>query len=381
MSKKDIPFLDLKAHQESARPEILKKFGDIIDRVAFVSGNYVANFEETFARYCGVKYCVAVNNGTSAIYVALRAFGVGPGDEVIVPVNTFIATAEAVSMVGAKPVFADINPDTYTIDITDVRRKMTERTKAIIPVHLYGQCAAMGDINGLAREHGVAVIEDSAQAHGAAQQGRRSGSLGTIGAFSFYPGKNLGAWGEGGAVTTDSEQIALAIKLLRNHGSLRDHSTIRDYQHELIGGNFRMSEFQGAVLETELPQLEAWNEKRRGHSARYCSLLQNSQYITLPAVMVGNMPVWHLFVIQAEKRDQLRAHLQEQGIQTGIHYPAPLHLTPAYKHLGYYRGDFPVAERVQRRILSLPMYPELSPDDVDYVCAAVNNFYVDHGKD
>ncbi|MGB2580224.1 MAG: DegT/DnrJ/EryC1/StrS family aminotransferase [Minisyncoccia bacterium] len=365
---KEVKFLDLKANYPLVREEISHKFEEIIDGSSFVSGKYVLEFENEFAKFVGAKHCVAVDSGTAALYLALLAHGIGEGDEVIVPVNTFIATAEAVSLVGAVPVFVDNEESTYNIDVSKIEGSITARTKAIIPVHLYGTCASMDEIITCAQKHGLLVIEDACQAHGASYKNAKAGSIGATAAFSFYPGKNLGAWGEGGAVTTSDDTIAQKLILLRNHGS-----KIK-YQHEIIGGNFRMSEFQGAVLSTKLPHLESWNEQRRKNAALYAQLLGENKKVVLPLYPNDSVPVWHLFVIRVSNREALMAHLQEKGIGVGIHYPVPLHLTPAYSYMRHAKGEFPVAEKLGGEIVSLPMYPELSEEDIKYVSDTINEF-------
>lgn len=363
-----VRFLDLKANYPSVKDDILRAFGDIIENSAFVSGRYVVEFEESFAKFIGSKYCIAVNNGTSALYLSLLAHGIGKGDEVIIPVNTFIATAEAISLVGATPVFVDNEEGSYNIDICKIEDRINPRTKAIIPVHLYGACAFMDSIMACAKKHKLIVIEDACQAHGASCNGTKAGNIGDSAVFSFYPGKNLGAWGEGGAIVTSDEEIAKRLLLLRNHGSKVK------YHHELVGGNFRMSEFQGAVLSVKLPYLELWNKQRRKNAALYHELLQGNRKVILPVVLPDSNPVWHLFVIRVLNRETLIGHLQKNSIETGIHYPVPLHLTPAYSYLGHKKGDFPVAEKFSNEIVSLPMYPELGEEEIRYVADTINEF-------
>jgi len=366
-----IKFLDLKAQYPLVKEEILSRFNSIIDNSAFVCGKQVKEFEDTFASYIGVKHCIAVNNGTSALILTLMANGIGHGDEVILPVNTFIATAEAVSFVGATPIFVDIQERMQLIDSYKIEEKISKKTKAILPVHLYGQCADMDNINKIAKKHNLLVIEDACQAHGSLYKGRKAGSLEICAAFSFYPGKNLGAWGEGGAVTTNDDIIADRIRLIRDHGSKKK------YYHEIIGGNFRIDEFQGAVLATKLKHLESWNEKRRANAETYFKAFKALKIkgIILPYIEKHNVSNWHLFVIRAKGRDLLIEHLGKHNIQTGIHYPFPLHLTEAYKGLGYSEGDFPVAERAQKEIISLPMYAELSEKDIKKIITEIKEYY------
>lgn len=369
MQQETVKFLDLKAQYPLIKDEIMGRFADIIDRTAFVSGTYVQSFEEDFARYCETEHAVAVSNGTNALYVALMALGVSHGDEVIVPANTFIATAEAVSLIGATPVFVDAVEATALIDVTKIEAAITPNTKAIIPVHLYGQCADMDPILAIAKQHGLFVIEDACQAHGARYKGKRAGSMGDCAAFSFYPGKNLGAWGEGGAVTTAQPVLAEKMKYLRDHGSRVK------YHHEVIGGNFRMNEMQGAVLGVKLKHLESWNEGRRARAEQYTTALAEMKDISCMQTAEGNIPVWHLFVIRSEKRDALLACLRERDIQVGMHYPTPLHLTQAYEALPYSKGDFPIAEKIQSEIMSLPMYAELPETGVQRVVDTIKAFY------
>ncbi len=359
-----VKFLDLTAQYPLVRETIITKFNEIIDGASFISGKYVKLFEEDFARFIGVKHCITVNNGTSALYLAFLAFGIGPGDEVIVPVNTFIATAEAVSLVGAKPVFVDMD-EFFTLDVFQIEAKITARTKAIIPVHLYGQCADMGPILAVAKKYNLRVIEDACQSHGATLNGVRAGAFGDISAFSFYPGKNLGAWGEGGAVVTNNDEIAEKIRLMREHGS-----KIK-YQHEILGSNFRINEFQGAVLHTKLPFLDHWNEARRKNAEQYLQLLSQPIAISLPEIRSQGIHVWHLFVVRVQKRDEVLGKLKEQGIQASIHYPVPLHITPVYKEMGK-EGDFPKAEQASREILSLPMYAELTGEEIQRVAEVLS---------
>lgn len=354
-----VKFLDLTAQYPMIREDIMQKFNEIIDGASFISGKYVKLFEEDFSAYCGAKHTIAVNNGTSALYLIFLGLGIQPGDEIILPVNTFIATAEAVSLVGAVPVFVDMD-DFYTIDVTKIEEKITPRTKAIVPVHLYGQCADMDPILEIARRHNIFVVEDACQAHGAQYKGKPAGSLADAAAFSFYPGKNLGAWGEGGAVVTSNDKLADTIRLMREHGSRVK------YSHEVLGSNFRINEFQGAVLHTKLPFLQGWNESRRKNAALYLEFLKNSSALVLPKVRIDCASVWHLFVVRVKNREQVMTALKEKGIQSAIHYPFPLHLTQVYKHCAV-RGDFPMAEKAANEIMSLPMYAELTLEEIKRV--------------
>jgi dTDP-4-amino-4,6-dideoxygalactose transaminase len=356
--------LDLKAQYQPLRQEVLDALRDVADSSAFVLGPRVTAFEEAFATYTGVKHCVAVNSGTSALHLALIGAGVGPGDEVLTVPMTFIATSWAISYLGAKPVFVDVDPLTYTMDVRQVQRMLTPRTKAILPVHLYGQPADLGPLLEIAQRKGIPLIEDAAQAHGAQYRDRPAGSYGQSGCFSFYPGKNLGAYGEGGAVVTNDDDLARRMK------ALRDHAQSQRYHHEEIGFNYRMDAFQGAVLSIKLKHLESWIEARRRLAERYHTLLSDLP-LQLPVEAPGRRHVWHLFVVLHPERDRLRAALEQDGVQTGLHYPIPLHLQKAYADLGYKAGVFPVAERIGRECLSLPLFPELTDAQQDAVVAAL----------
>jgi dTDP-4-amino-4,6-dideoxygalactose transaminase len=364
-----VPFVDLKAQSRLIREELLPRWEKVLDNAGFILGPYVQEFESAFSSYCGARHAVGVANGTDALVLALRAFQIGPGDEVITAGNSFIATAEAIALTGATPLFADIDPATYTIDPEHARSLVSPRTRAIIPVHLYGQTADMDPILALAAEHRLAVIEDAAQAQGAEYKGRRAGSLGHAACFSFYPSKNLGACGDAGAVTTDDDEIALRLRKLRDHGG------VKKYQHELIGYNSRMDGLQGAALALKLPHLDGWNARRRRHAALYDRLLSEVPGIVVPYVSEGCVPIYHLYVVRVEQgsRDELAAYLNERGVQTGIHYPQPIGLTEAFASLG--QRDFPVACRYASQILSLPMYPEMEERQVRYVAEVVAEFF------
>jgi dTDP-4-amino-4,6-dideoxygalactose transaminase len=361
-----IPFVDLQAQYRAIKAEIDAAISRVLQNASFVMGREVAAFEEAFAEYTGAKFCMGVTNGTAAIQLALTACGVRPGDEVIVPANTFFATAEAVSTAGATPVFVDADPVSYTIDVAQIESRITARTRAIIPVHLYGQAADLDPVLEIAGRHNLLVIEDAAQAHGALYKGRRVGAFGHAACFSFYPGKNLGAYGEGGAVVTNDEEVARHVRLLRDHGS------DEKYHHKIIGYNFRLEGIQGAVLAVKLPRLDAWNNLRHEHAALYNELLKDSGLV-LPAEMSYARHVYHLYVVRAEERDALQSDLNKAGVQTGIHYPIPIHLQPAYASLGHGRGSFPVAEEQSARVLSLPMFPELTDAQIKAVSDAVHN--------
>jgi dTDP-4-amino-4,6-dideoxygalactose transaminase len=357
-----VPFLDLKVQWRQLEAEIMPALRQVCENCTFTLGPTVKAFEESFARYCGVPHCVAVNSGTSALHLALRCLDIGPGSEVITVPMTFVATAWAISYVGATPVFVDIDPATRTMDPTRLEAAITERTRAILPVHLYGQPADMDRILRIAEKHHLPVVEDAAQAHGARCRGRPVGGLGRIGCFSFYPGKNLGAYGEGGALVTNDAELADQARALRDHGQRQKH------RHEMIGYNYRMSGFQGAVLDIKLKYLDQWNAARRAHARRYVERLTGLPQIGLPLMDDELESVFHLFVVEVDDRDRLAARLKTEGIDTGLHYPVPVHLQPAYADLGLRPGSFPVSERLARRCLSLPMFPELNDEQVDYVC-------------
>jgi len=361
-----VPFLDLHRHHEPIEAEVLERWAGILQSGAFVSGSYVAAFERGFGELHGTDHAIAVSNGTVALEIIWRALGIGPGDRVIVPVSTFIATAEAISNVGATPLFVDCEAGTGSIDVDRAIAAMDEPgVVGIVPVHLYGQPADMDPIISAASDRGLHVVEDAAQAHAARYKGKRVGGLGDVAGFSFYPGKNLGAPGEGGAITTNNEQLAQRIRLIANHGEGRK------YHSEVVGTNARMMELVAAMLDVKLPRLEAVSEGRRRVAARYRELLAEVGGVTLPVEHEWAVPVYHLFVIEVDDREQVMAHLAERGVASGLHYPVPLHLQPAYSDLGYEKGAFPVAEARADRILSLPMFPEMTDTEIDTVAAAL----------
>jgi dTDP-4-amino-4,6-dideoxygalactose transaminase len=366
-SPMQVPFLDLQAQNRSVWDDIQSALAPVLTQAQFILGPAVERFEKLFAAYQGARHCVGLNNGTSALHMALLACDVGPGDEVITTPATWISTSWAVSYVGARPVFVDVDPVTYTLDPELVEQAITPRTRAILPVHLYGQAADLAPLARLADKHGLALIEDAAQAHGAIYQGRRAGTLGKAGCFSFYPGKNLGAFGEGGAVVTNDDRLAERVRQLRDHAQRGRH------HHVEIGYNTRMEGVQGAVLAAKLTHLDRWNAARARHAARYRQLLANVPGLVLPSAPRPEGHVWHLFVVQVRggDRDEVRAALQERGIATGVHYPTPVPFQPAYAFLGHRRGDFPVAEELMGSCVSLPLYPELSAEQIDHVAAAV----------
>lgn len=363
-TKKQITFVDLAAQYASIEAEVNEAIAKVLRKTDFILGEDVRKFEEEFAAYCDTKFAVGVDSGTSAIELALRAFDIGAGDEVITAANTFIATALGASYTGARVVLVDIDPQTYNIDPKLIEAAITERTKAIIPVHLYGQPADMEAIMEIANRHNLIVIEDACQAHGATNNGKRAGSLGHAAAFSFYPGKNLGAYGDGGAVVTNDEEAHRKLLLLRNYGQSRK------YYHEMQGFNRRLDTIQAAVLRVKLKYLDQWNNARREHADVYEELLGTSAAVT-PKEAPFAKSVWHLYVIRTSNRDELRERLAERGITAIMHYPTPIHFQPAYQELGYKKGDFPITEAYADQILSLPMFAELTRDELEYVADAV----------
>jgi dTDP-4-amino-4,6-dideoxygalactose transaminase len=366
-----VPFVDLKAQHRQLSSELHQAFTRVLENASFVLGPEVEGFEKAFASYLGSQQCIALNSGTAALHLTLLALGIGPGDEVITVPHTFIATAEAISAVGARPVFVDVDPLSYTMDPGQVEKAITPRTRAMIPVHLYGQPADLDALATIAARHGLAIIEDACQAHGAEYKGRKAGSLGKAGCFSFYPSKNLGGCGEGGAVVTDDPHLARQVRMLRDHGSTHK------YEHQVPGYNYRMEGLQGAFLGVKLKYLDNWNDRRRAVAERYRQTL-NSTPLILPTEMPYARHVYHLYVIQTDQRDVLREHLSSRGIETGLHYPLPLHLQEAYRHLGYSRGDFPVAERVAQQGMSLPMFGGMEPEAADLVGFAIREFFGIH---
>ena len=364
-----VPFVDLAAQYRAIEGEISEAVSKVLREGDFILGREVSLFEEEFAAFCEAKWAVGVDSGTSALELALRAYEIGPGDEVITAANTFIASALAISHAGATPVLVDVDADTYTIDVAAIEKAITPRTKAIIPIHLYGHPADMDPILQLAQRHGLVVIEDACQAHGARYKGKRTGSLGHAAAFSFYPGKNLGAYGDGGAVVTSDAAVAKRLGMLRNYGQKEK------YQHMFRGFNRRLDTLQAAVLRTKLKRLDEWNEARRQHAKSYSRLLAQSGLV-VPRASAVCESVWHLYVIRINQRDALKEHLVTRGISVGIHYPIPIHLQPAYRDLGYQPGDFPVTEEYSRQILSLPMYAELTPDILGRVAETAVEFVV-----
>ncbi|HME43108.1 MAG TPA: DegT/DnrJ/EryC1/StrS family aminotransferase [Syntrophorhabdales bacterium] len=363
-----VPFLDLKAQYNSIKDEIGAALERVLENTAFAGGPFVAQFEKEFAAFCGTKHAIGVGSGTEALWAALIAVGVGPGDEVITVPSTFIATAEAISFCGARPVFVDIEETTYNMDPAKLEAAITPRTKAVIPVHLFGQMSDMGPIVETARKRKLYVIEDAAQAHGAEYKGKKAGSIGDVGCFSFYPGKNLGAYGEAGAAVTNNDELADKMRMFRDHGQPRK------YYHDMIGWNARMDGFQGAVLSVKLKHIDAWNEARRSNARLYTQLLTGANGLAAPREADYGRHVYHIYAVRVRNRDAFMTDLGKKEIATGIHYPVPLHLTGAYNPLGYKAGDFPVAERCADEFVSLPMFPELTAEQIDYVAKEVKAF-------
>ena len=357
-----VPFLDLKAQYDTIAEDVEKRIKEVLQSCSFSGGPFVERFEEEFSAFCGSKYAVGVGSGTDALWLALLGLGVSTGDEVITTPNTFIATAEAISLCGADPVFVDVDEVSFTMDPALLEQAITPRTKVIIPVHLYGQTADMDSILKIANKYGVPVLEDACQAHGAEYKGKRAGSIGDAGCFSFYPGKNLGAYGEAGCVVTSSDELAEKIRILRDHGQCRK------YFHDTIGMNGRMDGIHGAILSLKLKHLQSWNDARRCHAALYKQMLEVLPSVTIPKEMPYARHVYHIYAIRFSGRDAMIQRLSETGITCGIHYPVPIHLQRAYAHQRYLNGAFPVAERCAKEIVSLPMFPELDEGQIAYTC-------------
>jgi dTDP-4-amino-4,6-dideoxygalactose transaminase len=364
-----VPFVDLRAQYQSIKPEVDAAIAEVLNKTAFVGGSFVKQFEDAFAGYCGVTQCVGVANGTDALFIALKALGIGPGDEVITVANSFVATSEAIKMAGAQVVFVDCNPKTYNIDVTQIEAKITPRTKAIIPVHLYGQPADMDPIVALAKKYNLRIVGDAAQAHGALYKGRPIATCADITCYSFYPGKNLGAYGDAGALVTNNAEWANAARMLANHGRTKK------YDHDLEGVNSRLDGIQAAVLSVKLRHIEQWTESRRANAYRYNAALKGSRVGT-PEELDGVRAVYHLYIVRvpAARREALQQVLKEAGIDTGIHYPIALPFLNAYRHLGHAEKDFPVSLKASREIVSLPMFPELSAEQTEYIVGKIRQF-------
>jgi dTDP-4-amino-4,6-dideoxygalactose transaminase len=370
-----VPLLDLKIQNDALRPQIEAALGRVLDTNGFILGGEVAALEEELAEYCGTKYAIGCASGSDAILLALMALGVGPGDEVITTPYSFFATVSSITRLGAAPVFVDIDPVTFNLDISQLESKITPRTKAIEPVHLFGQVTDMAEMLEISDRTGVPIVEDAAQAIGAEQDGRRAGSFGDIGCFSFYPSKNLGGMGDGGFVTTNNDALAAKIKALRVHGSEKK------YYHKYVGLNSRLDGFQGAVLRVKLPHLDHWTEQRRANAAAYREMFQDmgvSEYITAPLEIEGSKHIYNQFVVRLPAgRDDLRRYMTDMGVGTDIYYPVPLHLQECFAYLGYSKGDMPEAERAAHETLALPIYPEMTTDDLTYVASTIAGFFRD----
>jgi len=364
-----IPLVDLKAQYLSIKEEIDEAIQRVLNKCNFIMGDEVKEFEEELASFCSAKYAVGVSSGTDALLLALKAINIQPGDEVITVPNTFIATTEAITMARGKIKFVDIDEETFNIDTNKIESAITNKTRAILPVHLYGQPANMDPIIDVAKKYNLKVIEDAAQAHGAEYKNKRVGALGDIGIFSFYPGKNLGAYGDAGAVVTNDPDISNKIAMLRNHGRTKK------YEHEYEGYNCRLDTLQAAILRVKLKYISSWNEARRNHASSYRKLLQNTDII-LPTEQKDNKHIYHIFAVRVANRDNLLNKLKNEGIGAGIHYPIPLHLQPAYRYLGYKAGDFPITEKCAREIISLPMYPELDAVKIKKIAEAISKFTI-----
>ncbi len=366
----NIPFVDLNAQYQTIATEIQEAILGVIEKSDFILGKELEAFEKEFAEYCKVKYAVGLDNGTSALEMALRAYGIGDNDEVITTANTFIATASAIAFTGARPVLVDIDPDTYNLNPTLVESAITNKTKAIMPVHIYGQSADMDRIMDIARKRRLVVIEDACQAHGAIYKEKHVGSIGDAAAFSFYPAKNLGAYGDGGILITNNNEISEKVKMLRNYGQKQK------YHHLFLAYNRRLDTIQAAILRVKLKKLDSWNESRRKAAQQYAELLKDNKSIITPIEMEYSKHIYHLYVVRVVNRDFVQQKLSESGISTGVHYPIPIHLQPAYEYLGYKRGDFPITEKYANEILSLPMFPELTKEQIEYVVQTLNAQFI-----
>jgi dTDP-4-amino-4,6-dideoxygalactose transaminase len=364
-----VPLLDLTAQYQQLRDELLQAVTDVLDTQQCINGPAIATFEQQAAAYCGCDHAIAVSSGTDALLCSLMALGIGEGDEVITTPFTFFATAGSIWRTGATPVFVDIDPATLNIDAGQIATAITDRTRAILPVHLFGQAADMDPILELAREHELAVIEDAAQAIGATYQGQPAGTIGTAGCFSFFPSKNLGGLGDGGMIVTNDQAFADRCRILRNHGDSPK------YYHHLVGGNFRMDTIQAAYLSVKLRHLDRWTNARQQHAARYNQQIANCDHVTTPTIAEGNTSIYNQYVIHAASRDALQTHLRNNGVGSAIYYPLALHEQPCFASLNYQRGHFPEAERAADEVLALPVYPELTDAQIDHVAATIRNFY------
>jgi len=364
----NIPFVDLKTQYQTIKPEIDAAIQNVIDETAFIKGKYVQKFEDEYAQSYEVKHGISCANGTDAIYITLKALGVGPGDEVITTALSWISTSETITQTGARVVFVDIDPDYYTIDVSKIEEKITGNTKAIIPVHLYGQPANMDAIMAIAEKHNLYVVEDCAQAHFAQWKGRNVGTFGIAGTFSFFPGKNLGAYGDAGCIISNDDEFAIKVRMFANHGALRKH------HHELEGINSRMDGMQAAILSVKLKYIHEWTELRIRNAETYSELLSESLHLVTPVIHENAKHVFHLYVIRSHKRDGFQDHLKQNGVSTGIHYPTALPFLKAYKYLGHVPDDFPIAYQYPSQILSLPMYPELDTKMIESIADLSRSF-------
>jgi dTDP-4-amino-4,6-dideoxygalactose transaminase len=365
----DVPFLDLEKMHAPLRDAFLEAFAELLETGRFTSGPAVAEFEAAFAAWCGVRHCVGTGSGLDALRFALTAAGLQPEEEVVLPAMTFVATAEAVTQAGGRPVLADISERDWNLDVAGARAALTSKTRFLLPVHLYGQLADMHELRSLAEAHGLSIVEDACQAHGAERDGVRAGTVGVASAFSFYPGKNLGAMGDAGALVTDDPSLCDEVRCLREHGQRRK------YHHDIEGWTSRLDTIQAAALLLKLPRLEQWNKERQDIAARYTEALEETGDLRLPPTPAGSVPVWHLYVVRTEQPERLAESLAGRGISTGRHYPVPVHLTQAYAKLGYQAGDFPVAEALAAECLSLPIFPGMTDGQVDAVVEAVREHF------
>lgn len=363
-----INFVDIKRQYQEIRREVDEAIRNVLNSSQFVLGFECEEFENEFAKFVGVKHAVSVGSGLSALELGIRVLGIGKGDEVITPVNSFIASTSSISFTSAKPVLVDCREDTFNIDVERIKKSITKRTKAIMPVHLFGQVCDMENIVRIAKKYGLFVIEDACQAHGASFKGKKAGSFGDLAAFSFYPGKNLGAFGDGGMITTNNKKVADKIRMLRNYGQKEK------YNHLLLGWNSRLDNLQAAILRIKLKHLSNWNKKRLENAKLYNKLLMDLPIIT-PKIFTGYNHIFHIYTIRSKNRERLAKYLSRKGISTNMHYPIPIHLQAACKNLGYKKGDFPIAEKLAREILSLPMFPELKTNEIVYICTQIKNFF------
>ena len=364
-----IPFVDLKTQYNNLKASIDTAIGKVIEETAFIGGKYIVEFEEKFSRKYGVRHFISTANGTDSLYIIMKSLGIGPGDEVITVANSWISSSETITQCGAKPVFVDINPDYYTIDENKIEEKISRRTKAIIPVHLYGQMCEIEKIMSIADKYNIHVIEDCAQSHFSKYDNKRAGTFGIAGSFSFYPGKNLGAYGDAGGLITDDDDLALKCKMFARHGALVKHN------HKIEGINSRLDGLQAAILSVKLDHIEEWTAKRIEHAACYSQLFQNNDHVITPLVRANTQHTFHLYVIRVNKRKGLQNYLSEKGIETAIHYPNPLPFLEAYNYLQHKRKDFPVSYAYKEQILSLPLYPELKYDQISYIVESIAKFY------